>query len=100
MRGFDKFQDEDTVRTYIYIYIFLCSFRGSLALLPAKLASQFPIFVTNYMHMYIYLQIRKSLTEHFSKCGVQKIRIPTDRETGNIKGLVNFNLFSNFQKVG
>lgn len=30
--------------------------------------------------------IRGSLTEFFNECGVQTIRIPTDRETGSIKG--------------
>ncbi|MCO5573989.1 hypothetical protein L7F22_027767 [Adiantum nelumboides] len=30
--------------------------------------------------------IRNSLTEFFGECGVQNIRLPTDRETGDIKG--------------
>ncbi|KAI5062061.1 hypothetical protein GOP47_0022600 [Adiantum capillus-veneris] len=42
VRGFNKFQDEDSIRT--------------------------------------------SLSEFFAECGVQNVRLPTDRETGNSKG--------------
>jgi hypothetical protein len=35
------------------------------------------------------LQIRSSLTEFFSECGdINTVRIPTDRESGQIKGWV------------
>ncbi|KAH7421675.1 hypothetical protein KP509_13G070500 [Ceratopteris richardii] len=45
--------------------------------------------------------IRSSLSEFFDECGIQNIRIPTDRETGHIKGFayVDFNDKSGLDKA-
>ncbi|OAE22063.1 hypothetical protein AXG93_3719s1430 [Marchantia polymorpha subsp. ruderalis] len=45
--------------------------------------------------------VRSSLTEHFTDCDIVNIRIPTDKETGEIKGIafVEFRDFESFNKA-
>lgn len=67
VKNFDKFQDEDTVS----IQRVHGHFSGEHTLIFSCLP----------------FQIRKQLSDAFADCGeVVNVRIPTDRETGQIKG--------------
>lgn len=81
VRGFDKFQDEDTV----------CADPHDvdvwLAVFSLKVSSLLKVAPDVHLVLTFCLQIRNGLSELLGECGdIVNIRIPTDRETGNIKG--------------
>lgn len=82
VKGFDKYQDEEAVRP-------------KPAHLQELIFGEWRAFANDFEKIIIYhlffvhacpVQVRSSLTEHFTDCDIVNIRIPTDKETGEIKG--------------
>lgn len=84
VKGFDRDQDEETVSLQCRSELST----NSLCYQSRYLNASFTEAIRTGQLTHSVLQIRDTLKKHFMDCGVSNVRIPTDRDSGAIKGSV------------